>query len=111
MRRLDSDPSLPGCILDLSARGCLLRLPDLYDFEVGMLVDIGIHSKQVEFRALGSIRHCGRRRRVLGVSFVNLSRRGESDLLDLIAGLEADEQAGRSGVHQITIFRYNEGQH
>jgi hypothetical protein len=104
VRRLESDPSLPATILDLSAQGCLLRLPDLADFAVGTLIDMSINSDTVAFRALGSVRHCARRRRLLGISFVNLSRRGTSDLVELIAGLQSDEQAGQSRVHEITIF-------
>jgi hypothetical protein len=107
VRRLNSDPSLPGCILNLSTRGCLLRLPDLSDFEIGTLVDISVHSKLIAFRALGSVRHCSRNRRLLGISFTNLSQRGEAALLDLIADLEANAQAGRSAIHQITVFPYD----
>jgi hypothetical protein len=107
VRRLESDPVLPGLVLELSTQGCLLRLPDLSEFAVGTVVDIVVSSHLVSFRALGSVRHRSRTRRVIGVSFVNLSRRGESDLLDLIADLEAEEQAGRAGVHQITVFRHD----
>jgi hypothetical protein len=105
VRRLNSDPSLAGCILNLSARGCLLRLPELSDYETGTLVDVSVNSRLIAFRALGSVRHCSRNRRLLGISFLNLSQRGEAALLDLIADLEADAQAGRSGVHQINVFR------
>jgi hypothetical protein len=107
LRRLDEGESLPARILNLSLRGCLLRLPDLSDFAVGALVDLGVSTSLATFRALGSIRHCSHRRRLLGISFVNLTRRGEAELLDLIADLEAAEQAGNSGVHQITIYKYD----
>jgi hypothetical protein len=104
VRRLDTNPSLPGHVLDLSARGCLLRLPDLAEFEVGALVDMSITSNLISFRALGSVRHRSRRRRLLGISFVNLTQRGQADLLALIDSLEKDEQAGRSVVQEITIL-------
>ena len=107
VRRLDSDPTQPGLVLELSTQGCRLRLPDLSEFEVGSIVDIAVSSRAVSFRALGSVRHRSWTRRQLGIAFVNLSRRGESDLIDLIADLEAEAQAGRSGLQQITVFKYD----
>src|SRR5580658_4740297 len=103
VRRLESDPSLAGLILELSTTGCLLRLPDLTEYEVGSVVDIAVNSRAVAFRALGSVRHRSWTRGLPGIAFVNLSRRGQSDLLDLIADLEATEKAGSSGVHEITV--------
>jgi c-di-GMP-binding flagellar brake protein YcgR len=107
VRRLESDPSFSGLILELSTTGCLLRLPDISEFEVGSVVDIAVNSRAVAFRALGSVRHRSHTRSLLGVAFVNLSRRGQSELLDLIADLEATEKAGDSGVHEITVFKYD----
>jgi len=107
VRRLESDPSHAGLILELSTHGCLLRLPNVADFEVGAVLDLAVNSRMVAFRALGSVRHRSWIRRVLGIAFENLSQRGEADLLALIADLEAEEQAGRSGVPQITVFRYD----
>jgi c-di-GMP-binding flagellar brake protein YcgR len=106
LRRLDSDPTLPGRVLDLSATGCLLRLPDPSDFTVGTLIDLSIQAGAVTFRALGSVRHRARTRRVLGISFVNLSRRGEAELNALIADLESAEQSGRSTIQEITLLRH-----
>jgi c-di-GMP-binding flagellar brake protein YcgR len=108
VRRLDSDPTLPGRVLDLSARGCLLRLPDPSDFQVNTLVDLHIHAGAVAFRALGSVRHRARTRRVLGISFVNLSQRGETELLALINELESAEQDVDSTVEEITVFPHND---
>jgi len=107
VRRLESDPSLLGLILELSTTGCLLRLPDISEFEVGSVVDIAVNSRAVAFRALGSIRHRSHTRRLVGIAFVNLSRRGQSDLLDLIADLEATDKAGGSGVREITVYKYD----
>lgn len=107
VRRLESDPSHAGLILDLSTQGCLLRLPNVAGFEVGAVLDIAVNSRMVMFRALGSVRHRSWNRRALGIAFEKLSQRGEADLLALIADLEAEEQAGRSGVPQITVFRYD----
>jgi c-di-GMP-binding flagellar brake protein YcgR len=107
VRRLDSDPTLPGRVLDLSAQGCLLRLPDLSDFEANSLVDLHINTGAVAFRALGSVRHRARTRRVLGISFVNLSQRGEAELLSLITELESAEQDGRSTVEEINVVPHH----
>jgi hypothetical protein len=109
LRRLDSDPTLPGRVLDLSASGCLLRLPDPSDFAVGTLIDLSIQTGPLGFRALGSVRHRARTRRVLGISFVNLSRRGEAELNALIADLESAEQSGQSAVQEITLLRHTDG--
>jgi c-di-GMP-binding flagellar brake protein YcgR len=106
VRRLELPDTLPGRILDLSARGCLLRLPNLADFAVDSLVDVCVNSSAVTFRALGSVRHCSQNRRLIGLAFVNLSRRGQVDLLDLIAELEAAEQAGQSLAHQIVVLEH-----
>jgi PilZ domain len=106
VRRLDSDPSLPGLVLELSSQGCRLRLPDLTDFEVGAAVDIAVNSRGASFRAIGWVRHRSWTRKQIGVAFLNLSRRGEADLLELIADLEAQEQGGLPGVPEITVLRY-----
>jgi hypothetical protein len=106
LRRLDSDPTSPGRVLDLSARGCLLRLPDPYEFQVDTLVDLAIHTSAISFRALGSVRHRARTRRVLGISFINLTERGEADLLALIADLESADQTGHAVVQEITLIRH-----
>jgi hypothetical protein len=107
VRRLELPDTLPGRILDLSDRGCLLRLPNLTDFPVDSLVDICVNSRAVTFRALGSVRHCSRNRRLIGLAFVNLSRRGQVDLRELIAELEAAEQTGQSVAHEIVVLRHD----
>ena len=106
VRRLELPDTLPGRILDLSVRGCLLRLPNLSDFAVNSLVDVCVNSSAVTFRALGSVRHCSHNRRLIGLSFVNLTRRGQVDLLELIAELEAAEQAGQSLTHRIVVLKH-----
>jgi hypothetical protein len=105
MRRLDSAPALRGCVLDLSERGCLLRLPDLSDLKVDELVDLSISSNAVSFRAVGEVRRCDPDRWRVGISFMNLTRRGEADLLDLIADLETAQQLGRACVQEIRVMR------
>jgi c-di-GMP-binding flagellar brake protein YcgR len=111
LRRLDSDPALPARVLDLSATGCLLRLPDLSEFEVGAMIDIYIHSAVAAFRALGSVRHRAHTRRVLGIAFVNLSKRGQTELFALIAELESAEQSGQPAVHEISVLRHPTNPH
>jgi len=107
-RQLESGLTQPGRILDLSARGCLLTLPDLSGLEVDTLVDMSVNTSSVAFRALGQVRHrspsCWR----VGIAFVNLSRRGQADLLQLIDDLEAAEQQGRPTTHEVTVFRHVE---
>ena len=109
VRRLESDPSLPATILDLSAQGCLLRLPDLADFAVGTLIDMSINSDTVAFRALGSVRHRAHTRRVLGISFMHLSRRGEADLFALIDDLGSAPPSTRPVLQEISVSRHLAG--
>jgi hypothetical protein len=108
VRRLEYDESQNGRILDLSVRGCLLRLPDLSDLTIGALVDISLSSRLVSLRALGSVRHCSRSRKLLGIAFVNLSRRCEADLLELIDDLDSAEQMGSAAAPKIAILRHIE---
>jgi hypothetical protein len=111
VRQLDTDLLLSGRILDLSARGCLLQMPDLSAFAVDTLVDMCINTGWVSFRALGSVRHVNLNHWRIGISFVKLNRRGESELLELIAELEEAERAGRSGVLEISIERHTGSPH
>jgi hypothetical protein len=106
VRQLETDLSLSGRILDLSARGCLLQMPDLSAFAVDTLVDMCVNTGWVSFRALGSVRHVNLNHWRIGISFIKLSRRGESELLELIADLEEAERAGRYGVLEISIARH-----
>ena len=107
-RPLESGIALPGRVLDLSALGCLLMVPNLSEFAVGTLVDVSVNSSSIAFRALGSVRHCSRSRKLLGIAFVNLSRRCEADLLELIDDLDSAEQMGSAAAPKITILRHIE---
>jgi hypothetical protein len=111
VRQLETDLSLSGRILDLSARGCLFQMPDLSAFAVDTLVDMCVNTGWVSFRALGSVRHVNLNHWRIGISFVKLSRRGEAELLELIADLEEAERAGRSGVLEISIARHTGSPH
>ena len=107
-RPLESNETLPGRILDLSTLGCLLMMPNLSEFALGTLVDISVNTSSIAFRALGAVRHSNPSHWRIGISFVNLSRRGEADLLELIAELAAAGQLGRSCIHEITVIRHNQ---
>jgi hypothetical protein len=107
VRRLESDPTLPGQLLELSTHGCLLRLPDLSEFAVGTFIDLYIDTGKVAFRALGSIRHRAHTRRVLGISFLHLSRRGEADLFALIDDLGSAPPSARPVLQEITVSRHH----
>ncbi len=111
LRQLETDLSLSGRILDLSARGCLLQMPDLSAYAVDTLVDMCVNTGWVSFRVLGSVRHVNPNHWRIGISFLKLSRRSESELLELIAGLEEAERAGRSGVLEIGIARHTGSPH
>ena len=106
VRQLETDLLLSGRILDLSARGCLLQMPDLSAFAIGTLVDMCVNTGWVSFRALGSVRHVNLNHWRIGISFVKLNRRGESELLELIAAIEEAERAGRSGVLEISVEKH-----
>jgi hypothetical protein len=106
VRQLETDLLLSGRILDLSARGCLLQMPNLSAFAVDTLVDMCVNTDWVSFRALGSVRHVNLNHWRIGISFVKLNRRGESELLELIADIEEAERVGRSGVLEISIETY-----
>jgi len=93
IRRLGLDPSTAGSTLDLSTRGCLLKLPDLTNLEVDAPIEVNIYSNVVSFRALGTVRHRSPSRSLVGIAFVNLSRRGESDLYELLAELALAQQS------------------
>jgi hypothetical protein len=92
LRPLGSGLTLPGVLLDLSYRGCLIRLIGSADIEVGTFLDLSINSNAVSFRALGEVRHCSRVPCLIGISFANLNRRGPADVRDLIAELESHQQ-------------------
>ena len=106
VRQLETELALTGRILDLSERGCLLQMPSLSDFAIDTLVDMSVNTGWVSFRALGSVRHINLNHWRIGISFVKLTRRGEAELLELISDLEKAEEAGRSGVLEISIARH-----
>jgi hypothetical protein len=103
-RPLDTDVTMPGRIIDLSASGCLLTVPCLANFEVNTFVDMSVSTSAVTFRALGSIRHRVLNNWRIGISFINLSRRGQSELSQLIELLAAAERSGRRNSHEVTIL-------
>jgi hypothetical protein len=103
-RVLDSDLTMPGRILDLSTHGCLFATPCLVPIEIDSLLDMSISTSAVAFRAIGSVRHCLSNHERIGVSFVNLTRRGESELLQLIEVLKGAEQSGRTGTHEVAVI-------
>jgi len=106
VRQLETELALTGRIIDLSQRGCLLQMPSLSDYAVDTLVDMSVNTAWVSFRALGSVRHINLNHWRIGISFVKLTRRGEAELLELIGDLEKAEEAGRSGVLEISIARH-----
>jgi hypothetical protein len=107
-RPLETDITMPGRVIDVSASGCLLMVPCLAKFAVDTFVDISVTTPAATFRALGSIRHCVPNHWRIGVSFVNLSRRGQAELGQLIEALEEAQQQGRTGSHEVTVLRLTE---
>jgi hypothetical protein len=100
LRQLGSGLTFPGVLLDLSHRGCLIRLIDSADVEIGTFFDLSVNSNAVAFRALGEVRHCSLEPCLIGISFVNLNRRGPADVRDLIAELEKPERSPKRSVHR-----------
>jgi hypothetical protein len=96
LRQLESGLTLPGVLLDLSNRGCLVRLFDSADIEIGTFLDLSVNSNAVSFRALGEVRHCSLEPCLIGISFMTLNRRGPADVRDLIDELESRQQSKRS---------------
>ena len=103
-RPLDTDITMPGRVVDLSASGCLLMVPCLAGFEVDTFVDMSVSTSAATFRALGTVRHRAANHWRVGVSFVNLNRRGQAELSQLIQVLEAAEQSGRPNSHEVTVL-------
>jgi hypothetical protein len=104
-RVLDSDVALPGRILDLSLRGCLLTLPSLARVEIDSLLDMSISTTAVSFRALGSVRYYLPNYWRIGVSFVNLTERGQSELSQLIDALKVADQMSRPRACQVAVLK------
>jgi hypothetical protein len=103
-RPLETDITMPGRVIDLSASGCLLMVPCLAKFQIDTFVDLSVTAGAVTFRALGSIRHCVPNHWRIGISFVNLTRRGQSELTQLIEALETAQREGRPNSAQITVL-------
>ena len=82
VRKLERETMVSGRILDISGRGCLLQLSGPNYFMADTLVDMSVHTSWVDFRALGSVRHNNVGRCRIGISFVKLTRRGESRCLN-----------------------------
>jgi len=101
LRQLERGLTLQGVLLDLSHRGCLIRLIDSADIEIGTFLDLSVTSNAVAFRALGEVRHCSGEPCLVGISFMNLNRRGPADVRDLIAELESHQQPKRSAKRSI----------
>jgi hypothetical protein len=108
VRKLETDLSFTARVLDISASGCLLQLPCSSPFTVDTLVDMCVNTSWVNFRALGSVRHLRSKRCRIGVSFVKLTHRAESELRELIAGLEAARQSRSSAVLEMVLARHLE---
>jgi len=105
LRLLGAEQGQQGSLLDLSLQGCLLRVPELTGIGVDSSVEVAIASNFFSFRALGTVRYRAERRRLLGISFVNLTSRGEAELLELIADLDASQRTARGSVEEIKIER------
>jgi hypothetical protein len=89
LRKLDAEGTIPGVVVDVSAGGCLLKLDSPANIPVGTPVDIGVTSKAISFRALGTVRHVCPDEHLVGICFGSMNRRGQADLEDLLAELEA----------------------
>jgi hypothetical protein len=107
-RPLDTDVTMPGRVIDVSTSGCLLVVPCLAKFDIDTFVDVCVTTNTATFRALASIRHCVPNHWRVGVSFVNLSRRGQEELAQLIDALEAAKRSGRRHTHEVTVLRLAE---
>jgi hypothetical protein len=107
-RPLDTDITMPGKVIDVSASGCLVMVPCLAGFEVGTFVDMSVSTGAATFRALGTICHRAPNHWRVGVSFVNLSRRGQSELGELIDVLKSAEQNGRRSSCEVTVLSLSE---
>jgi hypothetical protein len=107
-RPLETDITMPGRVIDVSASGCLLMVPCLAKFQIDTFVDMSVTTNAATFRALGSIRHCVPNHWRIGISFVNLTQRGQNELTQLIQALEEAQQRGHTGSHEVTILTITE---
>ena len=86
-------------LFNLSSGGCLLGLDLPVALEQTMKVDLTLVSRDIAFRAVGSIRSRrdqGDHSTQLNVLFVTLGNRGRRDLEDLIAELGIKRVADQS---------------
>jgi hypothetical protein len=77
-------------VVDLSRKGCLLRLRGPAGFEVGDIVELSVQSNDLTFRARASIRHVREQGSLVGLRLEGLTSRGSAYLATLVAELEAN---------------------
>jgi len=81
---------LTGRIIDLSLGGCLIAMQRPAPLSQGSVVELTIQTRGTALRMIGIITFLGRQApRWMGISFKTLSKRGQSQLTELIAELEA----------------------
>jgi len=92
---VESDFYLLGAILDLSMGGCLIQVQSPGRFELHTIVEASFQSNYLAFRTMAAVRRIDTRKRLLGISYVNLSLRGRLDLGELFVDLDALIAEGR----------------
>jgi hypothetical protein len=81
---------LPGRIIDLSLGGCLIAMQRPAPVSQGSVVELTIQTRGTALRMIGIITFLGRQApRWMGISFKKMSKRGELQLMEIIAELEA----------------------
>jgi hypothetical protein len=88
---LGSTSAYSGHVLDLSEGGCRVKLGYASFLKTGMVVEVSMHFPCAAFRAVATVTHVSEDRSTIGIGFANIGRRARSDLLDLLAELEAAE--------------------
>jgi hypothetical protein len=91
----ESEIYLLGAILDLSMGGCLIQVQSPGRFELHSLVEASFQSSYLAFRTMASVRRVDTRKRMLAISYMNLSLRGRLDLAELFVDLDALIAEGR----------------
>lgn len=81
-------PGQPGKIRDLSLGGCLLELQKPKTFQHGSVIELTLQSRGTVFRVMGNVTERPDQT-LIGVKFLKLSTRGQLELEELIADLEA----------------------
>lgn len=81
---------LPGRIIDLSLGGCLIAMQRPAPVSQGSIVELTIQTRGTALRMIGVITFVGRQApRWMGISFEKMSKRGQLQLAEVIAELEA----------------------